>query len=37
MRKSSLETLAESGARQIATTRVTLEDVFVALAGESNV
>jgi ABC-2 type transport system ATP-binding protein len=35
-RKNSLETLAERGARQISTTPVTLEDVFVALAGESN-
>jgi ABC-2 type transport system ATP-binding protein len=36
-RKNSLETLASRGARQISATPVTLEDVFVALAGESNV
>jgi ABC-2 type transport system ATP-binding protein len=36
-RKNSLETLAARGARHISTTPVTLEDVFVALAGESNV
>ena len=35
-RKNSLESLAARGARQISTTPVTLEDVFVALAGESN-
>ncbi len=35
-RSNSLENLAAGGARQISTTPVTLEDVFVALAGESN-
>jgi len=34
-RKSSLENLAARGARQIATTPVTLEELFVALAGEA--
>jgi len=34
-RKNSLESLAARGARQISTTPVTLEDVFVALAGEA--
>jgi ABC-2 type transport system ATP-binding protein len=33
-RSSSLETLASRGARQISTTPVTLEDVFVALVGD---
>ena len=33
-RRSSLETLASRGARQISTTPVTLEDVFVALVGD---
>jgi ABC-2 type transport system ATP-binding protein len=35
-RKNSLESLAALGARQTSATPVTLEDVFVALAGESN-
>ena len=34
-RENNLESLAAQGARQISTTPVTLEDVFVALAGES--
>jgi ABC-2 type transport system ATP-binding protein len=34
-RKNSPESLAARGARQISTTPVTLEDVFVALAGEA--
>jgi len=33
--KASLEFLTERGARQVTTAPVTLEDVFVALAGES--
>jgi ABC-2 type transport system ATP-binding protein len=36
MRKNSLETMTLRGARQISTTAVTLEDIFVALAGESH-
>ena len=35
-RKNSLETLAARGARHISATPVTLEDIFVALAGGSN-
>ena len=34
--RNNLESLAARGARQISTTPVTLEDVFVALAGETN-
>jgi ABC-2 type transport system ATP-binding protein len=37
MRKNSRETLSARGARQISATPVTLEDIFVALAGESPV